>query len=66
MIQKKKIAKESSTDKQQLLKSCLYCKYAKRPRVDLPYLCRNEYALGFSDPWDMPIFNCKYFIKRKE
>lgn len=51
---------------QQYSKSCLFCKFAKRPKEDLPLLCLKFNAIGFAKPWDMPILNCECFIKRKE
>ena len=57
---------QKKIDQQRYFKSCLFCKFAKRPKINLPYLCYNKKADGFADPWNMPIKNCQYFTPKKE
>lgn len=66
LIENKIEKTQKNTNQQQYSKSCLFCKFAERPREDLPHLCLKLNAIGFAKPWDMPILNCEYFVKRKE
>jgi len=62
LIENKIEKTQKKIGQQRYSKSCLFCKYAERPKEDLPLLCLKLNAIGFAKPWDMPILNCEYYM----
>jgi hypothetical protein len=58
-----KVEKKSKEISESFAK-CHECFFGERPREGLPPLCKNQKAVGWAEPWNMPPKYCPFWKSR--